>query len=200
LKDLALDSYNNLWIATENGLSFLNAATLKKIRDSMQFVTSEKTEIKNLFKTFSTEDGLPVNYITNVTELRKGKIALGSSEGLTIFDYPVDSTEGFTSLRNIETFNFHSGFPVRKVREFQNSLYVDKQGILWIACASEKAPLIRFDYDALHRNHKLPLVNIRQIKINEELIAWQTLKNSNANTDSAKNILVIVLGKLFRLM
>jgi hypothetical protein len=110
---LTTDSQGNLWISTYNGLNFIGAATLEKIKDSPDFLLGKNGKIKNIFKTFTTDDGLPVNLITNITELRKGKMALGSNSGLTIFSYPVDSIENFNSLQNIETFNFQTGFPVR---------------------------------------------------------------------------------------
>jgi ligand-binding sensor domain-containing protein len=180
---LTIDSQGNLWIATRKGLNFLGAATLVKIKDSPDFLKGKNGKIKNIFKTFKTDDGLPVNLITNITELRKGKMALGSSHGLTIFSYPVDSIEHFNSLQNIETFNFQSGFPVRTIENTNNSMFVDDDGILWIASLSEETPLIWFDYDALHRNDKLPTVTIQKIKINEEAIAFHTLANNSAQNN-----------------
>jgi hypothetical protein len=53
---------------------------------------------------------------------------------------------------------------------------------------SEESPLIRFDYDALHRNDKLPSVNIRQVKINEEAIAFHTLANKNTQNNAGTEI------------
>jgi hypothetical protein len=102
--------------------------------------------------------------------LRRGKIALGSSNGLAIFSYPVDSMETFKSLTDMEVYTIQTGYPVRTVIRLSSSMFVDRKGILWIAANSEKAPLIRFDYDALHRNDKSPTLTIRQIKINEEAI------------------------------
>jgi hypothetical protein len=53
---------------------------------------------------------------------------------------------------------------------------------------SEESPLIRFDYDALHRNDKLPSVTIRQVKINEEAIAFHTLANNNMQNNAGTEI------------
>jgi signal transduction histidine kinase len=110
-------------------------------------------------------------------------MAIGSGNGLAIFSYPVDSMETFKSLHNVEVYNVETGYPVRAVIETTSSMFVDSDGILWIAANSEKAPLIRFDYDALHRNGKLPALTIRQIKINEETIAFQTLANDNTQNN-----------------
>ena len=184
VKSLTTDSQGNLWIATDNGLNFIGAEILEKIKNTPAFLYGQNGKIENIFKTFTTDDGLPLNLITNVTELRKGRMALGSSHGLTIFSFPVDSIENFNSLQNIETFNFQTGFPVRTIVDSDNSMFVDDDGILWIASLSEEAPLIRFDYDALHRNDKLPSVNIREVKINEEAIAFHTLANNNIQNNA----------------
>jgi signal transduction histidine kinase len=177
------DSQGNLWIATDKGINFLGVAELKMINDSMSGKTGQDKKIRNLFKTFTTDNGLPVNNILNIVELRSGKMAIGSGNGLAIFSYPVDSMETFKSLHNVEVYNVETGYPVRAVIETTSSMFVDSDGILWIAANSEKAPLIRFDYDALHRNGKLPALTIRQIKINEETIAFQTLANDNTQNN-----------------
>jgi ligand-binding sensor domain-containing protein len=164
------DSQGNLWIATDKGINFLGVAELKMINDSMLVSSGQDKKFRNLFKTFTIDNGLPVNKILNIAELRRGKIAMGSDNGLAIFSYPVDSMETFKSLQDMEVYNIHTGYPVRAVIGESSSMFVDNKGILWMASLSEKAPLIRFDYDALHRNDKLPTLTIRQIKINEEAI------------------------------
>jgi signal transduction histidine kinase/ligand-binding sensor domain-containing protein len=180
---IVTDSQENLWIATDIGISFLGVAELEMINDSMSVITGQDKKFRNLFKTFTTANGLPVNKILKIAELRRGKIALGSDNGLAIFSYPVDSMETFKSLQDIEVYNIHTGYPVRAVIGESSSMFVDNKGILWMASLSEKAPLIRFDYDALHRNDKLPTLTIRQIKINEETIAFQTLANDNTQNN-----------------
>jgi signal transduction histidine kinase/ligand-binding sensor domain-containing protein len=180
---LITDNQGNLWIATDKGINILGVAELKMINDSMSVITSQDKKIRDLFKTFTTDNGLPTNNITNIAELRRGKMVLGSGNGLAIFSYPVDSMETFKSPFDMEVYNVQTGYPVRTVMSRTNSMFVDSKGILWIAATSEKTPLIRFDYDALHRNDKLPTLTIRQIKINEEAIAFQTLANDNTQNN-----------------
>jgi ligand-binding sensor domain-containing protein/signal transduction histidine kinase len=176
---LLTDSQGNLWIATNMGINVLGINELKMLNDSMHVWSDTDKRIRNLFKTFTTGNGLPMNKILNFVELRKGKIALGSSNGLAILCYPVDSMETFKSLQSMEVYNIETGYPVRGVLRDASSMFVDSKGILWIAVNSEKAPLIRFDYNALHRNDKAPTLTIRQLKLNEENIAFQTLTNYN---------------------
>jgi ligand-binding sensor domain-containing protein/signal transduction histidine kinase len=178
------DSQENLWIATDMGISFLGVAELEMINDSMSVITGKDKKTRNLFKTFTTANGLPVNKILKIAELRLGKIAIGSGIGLAIFSYPVDSMETFDSLFDLEVFNIQTGYPVRSIIEDTSSLFVDSNGILWFAANSEKAPLIRFDCDALHRNDKLPTLTVRQIKVNEEDIAFQTLSDGNMQNNA----------------
>ena len=173
------DSHGNLWIATNKGISLLGVAELKMIKDSLSVITGKDKKIKKLFKTFTTDNGLPVNKIQNIAELRRGIMAIGSGNGLAIFSYPIDSIESFQTFTDMEVYNVQTGYPIRDIVEGTTSMFVDSKGILWIAANSEKAPLIRFDYDALHRNDKLPELSIRQVKINEEEIAFHTLANDN---------------------
>jgi ligand-binding sensor domain-containing protein/signal transduction histidine kinase len=181
---LTTDSQKNLWIATDKGISFLGVEELKMINDSMSVIINPDKKIRNLFKNFTTDNGLHVNNILNIAELRRGKMAIGSGNGLAVFSYPVDSIETFQSFLNMEVFNIQTGYPARSVIEESSSMFVDSKGILWIAANSEKAPLIRFDYDALHRNDKLPILTIGQVKINEEAIAFQTLANDNTQNNA----------------
>jgi signal transduction histidine kinase/ligand-binding sensor domain-containing protein len=188
--DITIDSQGNLWFATAQGLNFLKSDIIEKMNDSVSLFSNPDFIKNNFFKTFTTTNGLPLNSFTNIVELRKGKMALGSSNGLTIFSYFTNNA-GDIELNNIETFNYQNGYPIRSIgRSYGHSLCVDRKGILWIASNSEKAPLIRFDYDALHRNDKLPIATIRQIKINEEAISWQTLENKDAqnNAESEQEI------------
>ena len=177
------DSQGNLWIATDMGINFLGTDELKMINDSMSVNSGQDKKIRNLFKTFTTENGLPANKILNIAELRRGKIAMGSGNGMAIFSYPVDSMETCKSLHDLEVYSIQTGYPVRYVIKESSSMFVDSKGILWMAALSEKAPLIRFDYDALHRNNRLPTLTIRQIIINEEAIAFQTLANDNTQNN-----------------
>jgi signal transduction histidine kinase/ligand-binding sensor domain-containing protein len=190
--DITIDSQGNLWVATAQGLNFLKSDIIDMLKDSVSLFSNPDFIKNNLFKTFTTTNGLPLNSFTNIVELRKGKMALGSSNGLSIFSYSTNDA-GDIELNNIETFNHQNGYPIRSIeRSYGHSLYVDRKGILWIASNSEKSPLIRFDYDALHRNDKLPIATIRQIKINEEAISWQTLENKDTqnNAESEQEIAI----------
>ena len=63
--DLLLDRHENLWIATANGLSHFDGST---------------------FRTFTTEDGLPSNYICCLFEDRRGHLWLGTHGGVVHYD------------------------------------------------------------------------------------------------------------------
>ncbi|MEZ4895980.1 MAG: two-component regulator propeller domain-containing protein [Saprospiraceae bacterium] len=177
------DSQHNLWIATEKGLNFIRAGNLEKINTEIKRSSIQAEPLTNILQTFTTGDGLPDNNITNMVELGQGKMALGCNRGLVLFTIPQDSGQDLVELHDLEIFNVQSGYPARNVETTSNnSMFVDDDGILWMATSSTITPLVRFDYNALHRNDKKPSVTIQQIKINEEAISWQTLTDGENNS------------------
>ena len=177
---IIIDSQQNLWVATEKGLNFIRAGNLEKINTEINRSSIQFEPLTNILQTFTTDDGLPDNNITNMVELGQGKIALGCNRGLVLFTIPQDTGQNLMELQDLEIFNVQSGYPVRNLETTSNnSMFVDQDGILWMATNSTKTPLVRFDYNALHRNDKKPSVSIQQIKINEEAISWQTLENKH---------------------
>jgi signal transduction histidine kinase/ligand-binding sensor domain-containing protein len=182
VEDVTEDRSGNLWFGTIDGLVYLNKEERKKIQSGD--INNEKI----IFRNFTTADGLANNSVTQVLQLQNGKIAVGTDKGITIFDPPVDSTKDLDKLRNIEIFDESTGCPLKDFNWGQRTLYQDKEGIIWAAAGGEESSLIKFDYNALFRNKVLPKVSLRQIKLNEEAVPWNTLLNKNikdtTNTDA----------------
>jgi ligand-binding sensor domain-containing protein/signal transduction histidine kinase len=166
---LAKDRLGNLWIGTGNGLSVLPDSLRKAI-------TENKNLEQNPFYTFRTENGLPNNVILQIVPMSNGKIAVGTNLGIAIFNSPYSVISDF-SLENLEIFNSNTGYPVKDLTDGQNGMYQDSRGILWAGTGSNKTALVRFDYEALIRNKEKPEVFIKQLRINEEEISWESLKS-----------------------
>ncbi|MCB0687775.1 MAG: hypothetical protein KDC53_14670, partial [Saprospiraceae bacterium] len=177
---LISDSRSNLWIGTQAGLNMISSSDLDILKHLLNTEPDTLSNFGPLLKSFSTNDGILSNNITNMVEFPHGKIALGSNQGLTIFPIPADTSDQYPRLNDIEIFNAQAGYPVRGLETLsKNSMFVDREGLLWLASNSEKTPLIRFDYDALYRNDRLPILAIEKIRINEEVISFQTLLKKN---------------------
>lgn len=165
---LAKDRQGNLWIGTENGLSVLP--------DSLRIAVTEYRKLsKNPFITFRTENGLPDNVILQIVPMTNGKIAVGTNLGIAVFNSPYSVISDF-SLENLEVFNSNTGYPVKDLTDGQNGMYQDSKGILWAGTGSNKTALVRFDYEALLRNKEKPEIFIKQLRINEEEISWESLQ------------------------
>lgn len=173
------DSGGSLWIGTENGLSLLSTRRLELLgiissEAEYRAIINDSTE---LFRNFTKADGLPNTNILQITEVPGEKIAIGTNLGITIFDGQYDHKSGVDSLRNIEVFNSETGFPVKDLTDGQNGLFVDSNGILWAGTGNNKTALVQFVLSHLPRNGKKPNLFFKQLRLNEEVIPWESLNN-----------------------
>lgn len=180
---LAKDHQGNLWIGTGNGLNVLP--------DSLRNAITENKKLEqNPFFTFRSEHGLPDNVILQIVPMTNGKMAVGTNLGIAVFNSPYAVISEF-SLENLEVFNSNTGYPVKDLTDGQNGMYQDSKGILWAGTGSNKTALVRFDYSALIRNKEKPQIFIKQLRLNEEEISWETLldnENGNYKTSSEQNL------------
>jgi signal transduction histidine kinase/ligand-binding sensor domain-containing protein/DNA-binding response OmpR family regulator len=217
------DQTGALYIGTNEGLSHLDS-TLSVITNYSISAKPEGNDIRSIIKdkhgnlwmaiyggglcrydgnsfyTFTTEQGLPDNVVTQVAFTKEGNVIAGTNNGIAILtgfisgwsektiDTSIDSTDKSFSVQNnlknhelkryspvFEIYNSQTGYPIMDVNRGQYAIYVDQKGIIWSACGSEKSGLMRFDYSSLNRNNDSPLVNITGIKVNNELVCWNDL-------------------------
>ncbi len=87
------DSRNNLWFATEDGLSKFNS-------------------MKKTFKNYSTANGFPSNFILSMLEDSKKNLWISTSKGLVCFNSDTELSKIFTKVNGTlnDQFNFNSAF------------------------------------------------------------------------------------------
>lgn len=164
---LSKDKQRNLWIGTGNGMNVLP--------DSLRNLIIKNPKLEqNPFFTFNTEGGLPDNVISQIVQMTNGKMAVGTNLGIAIFNAPYSVISDF-SLENLEIFNSDTGYPAKDLTDGQNGMYQDSKGILWVGTGSSKTALVRLDYNALLRNKEKPEIFIKQLRINEEVMSWESL-------------------------
>jgi len=78
-----------------------------------------------------------------------------------------------------ESYNSKNGYPARGL--IDGSMYIDTKGIVW---ASAEDKLVRFHYNAIHKNSNPPNVFIQSVKLNNENICWYDLIQAEPKTDS----------------
>lgn len=182
------DKKGNLWFGTEEGLSVISEQRKMNLFASSDKV-KEKTNISDrIIKSFKVTDGLPDNFVTQVLQLRDGRIAVGTNLGITVLSHSVD----LSKLTDIKIFNSNTGFPVKDVNVGQNGMYLDSKGIVWAATGSEKTALVRFDYDALRKSTEPPVLVIQSVKVKDENICWHDLQTKGIRKnyeDSASALL-----------
>jgi ligand-binding sensor domain-containing protein/serine phosphatase RsbU (regulator of sigma subunit) len=166
------DRSGNLWFGTTQGLSCLPAGAAASSDSSV-----------SLFKTYTTANGLPDNFITQVVELPNDQIAVGTNLGVTIFN--PKKNDGI-KLSELKIFNSATGYPLKNINVGQNCMFLDSKGIIWMGTGSDKTALVRFDYSAINKNSQLPSILIQNLKINNENICWNDLEISNSKTQKSK--------------
>ncbi|SIO01871.1 sensor histidine kinase [Algoriphagus halophilus] len=171
------DFAGNFWVGTEHGLNFISSNDLNAL------LQGNFSETENLFKSFTTTEGLPNDVILQIESFPTGKIAVGTNLGLAIFDSPT-ANEPMQELKNLELFNSNTGYPVKDLTDGQKGMFLDSRGILWAGTGSNKTALSRLDYSSLLRNEDLPEVALKQIKINEENLSWNLLAQAANNPES----------------
>lgn len=174
VKSLSKDQNGNFWVGTANGLSMLPDSLRRNISKNI-------LPDRNSFENFTTEDGLPDNFILQIVSMNNGRIAVGTNRGITIFNTPYSVISDF-SIENLEIFNTETGYPVKDLPDGQNGMYQDSKGILWAGTGSNKTALVRFDYEALLRNKQKPEIFLKQLRLNEEEISWESLQNNENET------------------
>lgn len=160
------DSKGNLWIGTQNGLSFLSYENRQKI------TTWNPLTDGPLFHSYSSQNGLPDDYILQIVDLGNDQMAIGSNKGISTFYFYPDSAKVFQQL---ETYNSDTGFPVKDLTDGQGGMFLDSKGILWAGTGSLKTGLARFDKSKISKNTSKPTPLVKQVRINEEVIPWYSL-------------------------
>lgn len=166
--DILQDEKGNLWLGTYRGIAFVDFKQLIAI--------STNLEKKLDFKTIDQSNGLVDRYAYQLLFLPEGKLAVGSPMGIQIFDIPDLGSDGFSKVSSSEWYHTSTGFPVKDVNPIgKNMMLLDKEGIIWAATESGNTGLVRFDYKKVNKNKTTPQLRIKDIRLNEAPVSWQSI-------------------------
>lgn len=170
----AKDKAGNIWLGTSNGVAFVSAENIKKL-------SYGTTMPPGLFKNFNKADGLPDNFIVQLLCLQDGKMAIGTNNGIAVFNI----SEDHNRLTDLELYNTSTGYSIKDINGRQNCLFEDSKGVLWGGTGSGENLIVRLDRSKVHRDTTPPTVVIRDLKINSNPVCWsflKTAKNIDSNT------------------
>ncbi|HCX76110.1 MAG TPA: hypothetical protein DHU93_12690, partial [Algoriphagus sp.] len=115
------DQDGNLWIGTTSGFSFLS-------KTKKESIASWAPSKGALFQSYNSQDGLPDNNVLQIVDLPGNKMAIGTNQGISIFDFFPDSVD---AIQNLQIYNSDNGYPVKDLTDGQNAMFLDSKGILW---------------------------------------------------------------------
>jgi ligand-binding sensor domain-containing protein/signal transduction histidine kinase len=149
-----------------------------------------------VFSNYTTGQGLADNVVYAMAEDTTRHILwIGTNLGLTGLRQ-IPSGNGDSSNYSFEIFNKNTGYPIKDLNT--NALLLDNKGILWAGCGDNK--LISFNYDAVDKNSSPLVLQIQNLKVNNENVFWNNLvlkgkTGSRADSMALINEMVITLGK-----
>lgn len=176
------DEAGDIWLGTQDGLSCLRK---EKMNALVVSVGKKGGTTDPLFETFTTREGLPHNFVTQVVG-RGNKMFIGTNNGFCEL-LPATNNAAMKRWRVGKVYHSTTGFPVKDVNSGQGAMYRDSKGIFWIGTGSDQTGLVRFDPGSLDSTRSSPLtLEIKAIKLNNETIAWRDLEAGKKNdvTDS----------------
>ena len=164
------DKAGHLWLGTQEGLSLMHNE--KAIADQSHPPLS--------FENYSTKDGLPDNFITQVVVADDQKIYVGTNLGICELVLAAQGNNTEKKWVAGKIFNSLTGYPVKDVNAGQGAMYKDSRGIIWIGTGSDKTGLVRFNPKAINNTALTPpIVVIQTVRINKEKVIWNDLIPEN---------------------
>ena len=164
VKCVTIDNKGNLWFGTEGGISVIPAGRIDMIRQDVS------TEDGNIFRNFTSKEGLPNNSVMQIIEGRNGIIYAGTNFGICEI-----ITDSKGDMKTGHIFSSATGYPVKDINSGFNTIYEDSKGIIWAATGSDKTAVVRFDPGAIRIDLKPPEIVLQGIRVNNENVCWYDL-------------------------
>ncbi len=165
-----LDSRNQLWIATDNGINIYNPET-------------------NAIQYLKMSDGLPSEQVVSLVEDNNHNIWAGTRNGLACI-YVSANKETHKQEYNVVAFDENDGLLSSIFN--QNAIFKDKQGRIYIGCTRGYTV---FDPNTIQFNQIMPKPQFCALLIgNQEIIPGEKYKNREILKTSISGLSKLVLN------
>ncbi|MGB4843545.1 MAG: two-component regulator propeller domain-containing protein [Ferruginibacter sp.] len=165
---IAEDSTGNIWLATDGGASKFNGTH---------------------FTNYRAAEGLSNGVVDVMYEPVNGGLWLATTLGLSFLANAEIEKENPV----FQHFNPYTGFDLTD--HIPNTLFADKDGIIWGSTYPNNGKFFRFDYKSVKNLNPIP-VRIKNIRLDNEIISWEALnKTGNPDSLSRLNEMVLRFGK-----
>ena len=187
------DKSGNLWFGTQNGLGLLRFETVAYMNKNL---LTQAPVLKHLFESFTTKDGLPDNFVTQVVQGNDDKLYVGTNLGFCEL-IPGNTSDGSERKWTVgKIFNSLTAYPVKDINGGSGAMFKDSKGIIWIGTGSDKTGLVRFNPQAIvNSSNKPPVIDIERVKINNENICWNDLDTKHAGEKLDSNTTSLTINE-----
>ena len=180
------DSSGDIWLGTQEGLNLLRSQVLEKFQESMR---KKQVFTQPLFETFTTREGLPNNFITQVVEGSGGTLYIGSNLGMCELQPVLEPTTGQKNWTVGSIYNSKTGYPIKDVNSGSGAMFIDTKGMMWIGTGSDKTGLVRFDPKSGGTlKGTAPYLQIKSIKLSNTYLSWSSLLARGRSEDKDSSI------------
>jgi len=186
------DRYGNLLIGSWGG----GVSIIRKSKLESGSKNNFSLADRDLFEHFNTSNGLANDIVYGILEDEDGNILIGTSKGLTVLRGGLADKGKDIASAGIEYYNQKTGYPIKDISN-NHSMLIDCRGFVWLGTGDK---LVRFDYKNVRRSNRELNPEIREIRINNEKISWQSLKKarsiSESSPEASGNVPAYVLDEL----
>ncbi|HXU28330.1 MAG TPA: two-component regulator propeller domain-containing protein [Bacteroidia bacterium] len=195
IKTIIKDKAGNLWFGTQEGVSKYDGKSFTNFTTEQGLINNEVNCIAEdatgniwfgtpvgiskydgkSFTQFTTNQGLVNDYVSSIVEDKNRNLIIGTNDGISVLKFKGDNYL-------FETYNQKTGYQIKDINggSGNGAMLCDSNGVIWAGTGDK---LVRFNYNAIHKNTEPPNVVLQSLKVNNESISWYDLLDFSVGRD-----------------
>jgi ligand-binding sensor domain-containing protein/serine phosphatase RsbU (regulator of sigma subunit) len=160
------DKSGNLWFGTSGG-------GVSRYDPSAKLRTGSES-----FTHFTTKEGLSNNTVWSILEDNSDNIWISTESGLNSFVYSVGDVSSPKSDKKVAITTFEKNDGLKALAFYANSVLLDSKNRIWWGSGKSLSML---DLNRYTATTTPPLINLKQLNINDQFIDYRQIKDSLDN-------------------